>query len=373
MFSRSTHRFANSFPEHPPQPCGCYMKSLIVLSALVVSMVWSSCAPSVYKEVYPTLLDGKYDTEFPYKGCAQQLEEIGETVYMLNCIAYYRSYVFPESSNVRRRDLSEETIETKATRIVYYRSTGSGTATVVHYQEKRVALVTCAHIVDFPDSAVSYYPGPDAKKGTIVQSLSIKERQSNYVAVFPEGGELEILVMDRSLDVALLGKRFNVEPEKKIPVFAYPLGKARELEWGSFVYLFGYPMGFKMVTKGTVSSPNKDKHGTFLTDAVFNKGFSGGLVLAIRDGVPNFELVGMVKLVPGSSEYFLVPDKDGDEAEYDPRVPYTGNAYVDKRQSIRYGITQSIGIEAIIKFVQDNQTRLSKRGYSISMFASQQP
>jgi len=347
------------------------MKYCTVLFAIVVSTVGSSCTPSVYKEMYPTLLDGKYDTEFPYKGCAQQLEEIGETVHMLNCVAYYRSYVFSESSKVLPGDLSEETIATTSSKVVYFRSTGSGTATVVQYQEKRVVLVTCAHIVAFPESSISYYPGPEGKKGTIVQSLSIKERQSNYVAAFPEGGELEILTMDRLLDVALLGKKFSVEPEKKIPVFSYPLGRARELEWGSFVYLFGYPLGFKMVTKGTVSSPNKDKQGTFLTDAVFNKGFSGGLVLAIRDGVPNFELVGMVKLVPGSSEYFLVPNKDDDEAEYDPRVPYTGSAYVDKRQSIRYGITQSIGIEAITKFVQDNRTLLSRRGYNLSMFASQ--
>jgi len=349
------------------------MKALSHLSHvafLLTAMMWISCAPSVYKEVFPTLLDGKYDTEFPYKGCAQQLEEIGETVHMLNCVAYYRSYVFAESSKVSLSGLSESTIKQRASKVVYYRNTGSGTATVVHYQDKRVALLTCAHIVDFPDTAVSYHPGAEGKPGPYIQSFSIKERQSNYIAVFPEGGEVEILAMDRSLDVALVGKKFNLEPEKRIQVFGYPLGKARELEWGSFVYLFGYPMGFKMVTKGTVSSPNKDRQGSFLTDAVFNKGFSGGLVLGIRDGVPNFELVGIVKLVPGSSEYLLVPTREGEELEYDPRVPYTGNIYVDRRFNIRYGITQSIGIEAIAKFVEDNRALLARRGFAISMFGS---
>jgi hypothetical protein len=347
------------------------MKSFRLLmqgTFLLSSVAWISCAPSVYREVYPTLLDGKYDTEFPYKGCAQQLEEIGETVQMLNCVAYYKSYVFAESSKVRSADLSDAVIAQHAASMVYYRNTGSGTATVVHYQDKRVALLTCAHILDFPDTTVSLHPGPDGTPGTYVQSFAIKERQANYVAVFPEGGELDILVMDRTLDVALVGRKFNLEPERRIPVFSYPLGKARELEWGSFVYLFGYPMGLKMVTKGTVSSPNKDKQGAFLTDAVFNKGFSGGLVLGIRDGVPNFELVGIVRLVPGTSEYLLVPTREGEDLEYDSRVPYTGDIYVDRRLTIRYGITQSVGIEAIVKFVRDNSAMLARQGYAITMF-----
>ncbi|MGE5842456.1 MAG: S1 family peptidase [Deltaproteobacteria bacterium] len=347
--------------------------SLLIRGVVLLSAAaWISCAPSVYRDVYPTLLDGKYDTEFPYRGCAQQLEEIGETIQMLNCVAYYKSYVFAESSRVRSADLSDATIESYATKVIYYQSTGSGTATVVHYQDKRVALLTCAHILDFPDTTVSYHPTPDGKPGIHVQTFAIKERQSNYIAMFPEGGELSILAMDRALDVALVGRKFDVEPERKIPVFSYPLGKARELEWGSFVYLFGYPMGFKMVTKGTVSSPNKDKQGSFLTDAVFNKGFSGGLVLGIRDGVPNFELVGIVRLVPGMSEYLLVPNREADELEYDPRVPYSGDIFVDRRFTIRYGITQSIGIEAIVKFVSDNRAQLERQGYTITMFRSDQ-
>ena len=45
----------------------------------------------------------------------------------------------------------------------------------------------------------------------------------------------------------------------------------------------------------------------FLVDAVFNRGYSGGIVLAIRDGVPNFELVGLVKSVPAEYEYVMKP------------------------------------------------------------------
>ncbi|MCK7529466.1 MAG: hypothetical protein MZV64_73895 [Ignavibacteriales bacterium] len=53
-----------------------------------------------------------------------------------------------------------------------------------------------------------------------------------------------------------------------------------------------------MVTKAIVSNPSRDESGSFLVDAVVNNGMSGGLVLAIKDGVPNFEMVGMIQWVP---------------------------------------------------------------------------
>ena len=67
----------------------------------------------------------------------------------------------------------------------------------------------------------------------------------------------------------------------------------------------GFPMNYKMVSNAIVSSPNYDGKGGFLIDAVVNKGFSGGVVLAIKDGIPNFELVGIIRAVPEENEYLL--------------------------------------------------------------------
>jgi hypothetical protein len=177
---------------------------------------------------------------------------------------------------------------------------------------------------------------------------------------------MEILAMDRDLDVALLGKTFEADPSPRIRAFMYPAGRARQLEWGTFVYLFGYPTGHKMVTKAIVSSPNKDRRGTFLVDAVFTGGFSGGIALAIRDGVPNFELVGIVKLVSGHSTYTLVPSTDDDMPDYDPLVPYTGQIYVQKRSEIEYGIVQAVSIESILEFIDSHRSDLGARGYAVS-------
>jgi hypothetical protein len=122
------------------------------------------------------------------------------------------------------------------------------------------------------------------------------------------------------------------------------------------------------VTKAIVSNPNRDKYGSFLTDAVFNRGFSGGIVLAIRDGVPNFELVGMMKLVPGHQHYYLSPAKEGEQLEFDPNIPFTGDVYAESRVDIIYGVAPAIPAEMIVEFLKSNEETLIDQGYDLRSF-----
>jgi len=334
---------------------------------LVAACTTLSCAPSAYREVYPTLMDGMYDSEFPYRGCSAQLEAIGESVKMINAIAYYRTYTFDPGARVRLPEVTDGLLHGRGVTSVMATSQASGSATVVASGDRRVVLLTCAHVVGFPDTVVTYLAGADHRPTPFVHTISVKERQTNYVAVLPEGGELEILAMDRDVDAALLGKTFDTEPFPRPRVFMYPLGRARELEWGTFVYLFGYPTGHKMVTKAIVSSPNKDRRGTFLLDAVFTPGFSGGIALAIRDGVPNFELVGMVKLVSGHTSYVLVPPPGDGAVDYDPLAPYTGEIYVERHTEIEYGIVQAIPVEMLVDFIDAHRSDMAARGYTVTL------
>ncbi len=343
-----------------------------VMCVLTPALLLASCSRSVYREVYPTLTDKRYDSEFPYRGCSEQLEAISETVHMLSSIAYYRTYTFTESERITRSQLTPRLFKERQDRSVYVNSTASGTATVIHYDERRVVLMSCAHIVDFEDTVLSFYVGSDRRMTTALKSVAVKEKQTNYVAVLPEGGEMTILAMDKKEDIVLLGKRFSTEPANRIRVFNYPAGKARELEWGSFVYLFGYPSGYKMVTKGIISSPNKDRRGTFMVDAMFSRGFSGGIALAIRDGVPNFELVGIIKLVSARSSYVLVPEKENGETVYDPAVPYSGSLYVERKTEIESGITQAVPVEAIREFIRASAPALLDMGYTVTGLLKQE-
>lgn len=115
-----------------------------------------------------------------------------------------------------------------------------------------------------------------------------------------------------------------------------------------------------MISKGIVSSPNLDGSGTFLIDAVFNRGFSGGIVLAIRDGVPNFELVGLVRSIPADSEFVLRPAQQSGNKSFNPALPYKGEVFVDQQKTMKYGVTRVIPIEIIAEFIELNSRAAGK-------------
>ncbi|MEW6196826.1 MAG: serine protease [Bacteroidota bacterium] len=333
----------------------------------IIPVLLIACS-SVYETVYPTLNDGKYDSEFPYKNSSAQLEEISNSIKLLNSIAFYTSYIFPEDRQLKLSDLKGKNYKETASEEVYFNRSASGTATIIYENLGNVALLTVAHIVNFPDTVISYYVDNNGTATKIVQSISIKSRQSNYVPDLPDGGELDIVLLDKTNDIALLGRKYSSQTTINLPVFNYPWGESADLEWGSFIYVFGFPMNYKMISKGIVSSPQRERH-SFLIDAVFNRGYSGGVVLAIRDGVPNFELVGLVRSVPADYQYILHPITKQPDIEFNPMLPYKGEVYVEREQMIRTGITKVIGIELVKELLEKNKSYLMNKNYFFGQVA----
>jgi len=339
------------------------------LVLLFIPFLVACGSSSVYEKIYPTLSDGKYDSEFPYKSSSAQLEEISQSVKLVTSVAFYTSYVFPEESRFTSDEIRNPDFKSKAVKTIKYNNNSSGTATVIFSQGRNIALLTCAHVVSFADTIITYYSKEDGTITPFIQSVSLKEGQNNYIPEIPERGYVDIIVMDKKNDIALIGKKLNsVSSNINIKEFPYPNGKASELEWGDFVYVFGYPMNFKMISKALVSSPDHAKGYSFLVDAVFNRGSSGGIVLAIRDGVPNFELVGIVRSVPAESEFVLLPLIKDRDVDLNPQLPYRGDFVVEKRQAIKFGITKVIGIEAILDFFKTNRTKIEEQGFFITKF-----
>jgi len=331
-----------------------------------IFLLLSACT-AVYDSVYPTLNDGKYDSEFPYKSSSEQLEMISNSINLLNSIAFYTGYVFDSNSRLTKENISQTNIESQAIEKVYFNRTASGTATLIYAGDGNILYLTVAHIVAFPDTLYSYFINPDGSVSGYIESISIKSRQNNYIPDFQDGEELDIILMDKNIDVALLGKKIDPKVAIALKPFNYPWGSSSELEWGNFVYVFGYPMNYKMITKALVSNPKREKN-FFLIDAVFNKGSSGGIVLAIRDGVPNFELVGVVRSVPADFQLNLHPFTKKHDIDFNPLIPYKGDVYVEKEQVIRSGIVKVIGIETIKDFINSHLPYLRSKGYYLSGF-----
>ncbi len=341
------------------------IKSTLIFSALLLLLELSGCTTVSYETIYPTLKDGKYDSEFPYKSTSDELNKISETIQRVNSTAFYKIYVFDEKENLLLNDLKNKELSKIAVKEALADNSSSGTAVTIYSQNGNVALLTCAHTITFPDTLIAYKFDEDGYQTKFVESISIKEKQVVYVAGFPEGSQVEVIVKDSKNDIALIGKKYGSQKGIFFSTFNYPWGKAKEVEWGTFVYLIGYPINFKMITKAIVSSPRRDESGSFLVDAVINPGFSGGLVLAIRDGVPNFELIGMVQWVPEEEESMIYPENLKTKTSYNPVVPYTGNLYVRKHSLIRYGIAKVIPVETVQNFLLTNKSVLTDQGFYI--------
>lgn len=349
-------------------------KFAILLSIVLILIVFlSGCSRRIYRVAYPTLTDGKYDSEFPYKNSSAELLKTSKTIRKLTSIAYYRSYVFSEENPATPLDIKLDAFKQKTVAENVYSNSVIGTAVVIYFSGNKVVLLTCAHVVDFPDTVITYFRDSQSGRTNFIQSVAFKQRQSDFVAEFPERGELEILAMDKGSDLALLGKSFSPSTPVFIPVFEYPFGNAKELEWGSFVYLLGFPKGYQMITKGIVSQPNRNKKGGFIVDALFNQGFSGGVVLAIRDGVPNFELVGIATSVSADFDYTLNPPKDISSTGYDPRIPYQGDIFINLKKHINYGITFIISSDEVLRFIKKKSEELLKKGYDLHFLYKNQP
>ena len=343
------------------------MRRASLLLLLLIGAPFLACSKMVYVPEGTIVQDGKYDTAFPQIEAADQFEDILRSVRMINCVANYKHFIFAPESGITPDDLDDETIKDKATTVDFFQETASGTATIIHFQDGMFALLTSAHIVHFPDTLVFFFEDDeDEDTPRRVQSIAVKDNQQNYIPGIPGVTDLDILAMDAEVDVALLGQAVPTLPAGSVPVFDYPLGEAKDLEWGSFVYVVGFPGGTKMITRGLVSKPFRSGN-TFVIDASFNRGFSGGLVLAVRDGVPNFEWVGVATASASTTEYRLRPSQDATPDDIDPRVPYRGELFLEQRRAIRYGITLCIPIDAVKKFLETHAARLAEQGYQLKL------
>ena len=340
------------------------MKKLIII---LITLLFASCSnqEEIQRTVYPNLFDGKYDSEFPYRNASEQLEDIAETIRLVNSIAFYRTYYFERETRMTLSGVKRGEHERYSASSSTFEETQSGTGTIVYNSNQKIGVLTCSHIINYPDSIAAYYLDENNNSTGLLRSISIIKKKSIYVVPFEEEGDFQVVLDDKLLDLALLKKDLKDSKPNNIKTFNFPLGSAKELEWGSFVYVFGFPINHKMISKAIVSSPNLDSNGSFLIDAIFNRGYSGGIVIAIRDGVPNFELVGMLKSVPADYEYVLRP-KDKDKVVIGQE--YNDIPVVDSRANIKYGVTRILSIEAINSLLDENQDILSNTGFNPDNF-----
>jgi hypothetical protein len=308
----------------------------------------------------------KYNNVFSDSLLAMKLDMVSKSIIKVNCYADYRTWLFDEKSKMVKQGLSDEAIFTKASAGISSNEAVSGTAILIHSDSTHIALLTCAHIVNFPDTVISYFEGSDQSSNKYIQSISIKSQQKVFARGLPDGGNIAVLISDRSLDIAILGREYE-SPKTSIPVYPCKVGKSTQLEWGSYLYLLGYPQGQLMITSGMASKPAVPGE-QFIIDALFNEGFSGGIVLAMNGISHEPEFVGFGRSVSARSEYIIKPEKENYEKLYNPKIPYKGETYVKLRKDINYGITYVVPVEKIVDFYMQNRITLIQKGINLDSF-----
>ena len=337
-----------------------FSKRFLILFLIIFIVSCSSSEKTTEKvQVYHG-----YTSIFPNQEVSDELELISKSLVLINNLTFYNNYLFLDST-VTKKDIKEKDVSNHVMMQSTINKTSSGTGTIIGINGNNVALLTAAHIVSYPDTIITYHI-KDGKPTDYIESIMIKKRQNLY-SNLPEGGRLKLIASDSKSDIAIVGNKFtNIDPIR-FPVFSFKLGDASDLDWGDFVYVFGYPMHNKIVTRGIVSMPNKNKLDNFLIDALINRGSSGGLVLAIRGEAPNFELVGIVSSVPAEKKFVLSPANTSRDINLLPGTIYDGEMKVEKLDGIRYGIGRIVSSEGIKKFLNDYEGELQSKGYIIKL------
>jgi len=341
-----------------------YFSSLFFFLFLVFAN-WSCSHQSMPVAKPGYAADGKYDSGPLVQGASAQLDKIAQSIYRLNVIAFYESYSFKRDAKVTLHKFRNEEVEDKAVSHSISNESVLGTASVIYSGNNRAVLLTCAHVVGFQDTLVTYFPDTTG----IISNISIKIKQKSYVAGF-ENSNVKLLAVDKQHDIALLEAVLSAD--EHVRVMPFPLGKSSDLDWGTFVYVMGFPKGQKMVESGIVSRAEKRNSGFFLTNAIFNSGISGGPVFAVRNGSSRFEWVGMAQSSPATNIFYLEPSVNKTDV-YSRSEPYKGELLINKKKVINYGITFSVSMEEIVRFVKSIEFELEQEGFDAQQFFYHQP
>ena len=345
------------------------MTRLVNISIILVcSLLWSCASniPADTEEKEFAKNKRTYTTSFPTRDVSDELQDIRKSIIRISATGIYVTYLI-EDKLLTLNDLQAINIEDIATRKITSNESTAGTAISIFNSEQRIGLLTNAHVVNYPDTVVRYIDKKGVKPDTFIRSVKIKKNQTNLIYDLPNVGSFEIVGFDRMSDLALLRVNKNRFPKLDAPALPVTIGDPADLQWGSFVYIIGYPKGFPMITRGIISDPNRNEYGDFLTDALFNPGISGGIILATRNDFRSFEWVGMTNTASADLQKRLVPDPTR-ENEYEDFELYTDSIFVETQTKLTYGITQAIPIKRITAFLHQNEREVKRMGFRLSKF-----
>ncbi len=333
-----------------------------LLYFLIILFIAIGCRPT---EELPDDRQLYYHQQNPLSE-VDELEEVIDGIERILVSAHYDNYFFEEDDRITLEDIKEDPELLEEADSDFDIETKAGTGIVIDVANGHPLILTTNHLIDQPDTLTFFYED-DFGDETGIGELSIADRKERYLPSARQLGELEVLVSDEQNDVALLTTENPYDLDDPMNEFSIRGGDSRNLDWGSKVFTIGYPLGNHMLSTASVSEPNRDDYGSFIIDALFNPGFSGGAVLAVNNDNHRLELVGMARSASASSDFVLRP-QHGAVSPHQDGVRYDGPLFAEFKRDINYGIVHSISIIIIKNIIQEHRDVLDE--YDFEPFES---
>jgi S1-C subfamily serine protease len=304
-----------------------------------------------------------YTSSFPQKDVTEKLKAAQQSVIRIVSTAFYNNYAFGQQY-ITLDDIKTNDPEKISTDHFSSEESTAGTSIILDQNSNNSLLLTCEHTVSFPDTVVNYYDSEEVPPQTYVESISIKTKQNNLVFFEQNLEPYEIIAANKRLDLALLnieyGRNRNLDQHK---LMTKP-GNSDLLKLGSFLYIMGFPKGYPMITRGLASSSESWNDRFFITDATFNPGISGGLILASKNNYDSFEWVGIASSASATRKSVLVPRPISDKYSRAVR-PYNDAVFVQRQTSINYRSAQAVPIYKVEEFLRDNEGVISRLQFTL--------
>jgi S1-C subfamily serine protease len=308
-----------------------------------------------------------YDSLNPQIDPSDDFEHFSNIIKRIQITTYYTTYYFDKSQRITPATLKYQRASKLAKAKYEFNYSKTGTAVGLQYLTDRLILMTCEHVVFVPDSIYVFQDPLQNNEKSLIQSVSILNRQEKFIFGAPRLSEFTTIATDKENDLALITTDVPTQTYYLIPTLEIPLGDESRLKWGSIVYNFGFPIGTKMMVQGIVSDPNTDNTSTYTHNALFNRGLSGGLVVALRGDVPNFEWVGISVASSATTEYNLKPRKQT-SFDLEERQIYTDTVFVEKQIQINQGISKTVKPSVIRNFIKKNAQAIKQAGFDLEKF-----
>jgi len=339
------------------------MKISYLLAASILLFLVGNCASN--KTAEQQINSSYYKKDASQTRISEWIDKNLKLVARVQGTVSYRMFQFDPEQQLTEADFAGTDFEDYSLDMITQTESRAGTGVVVAESNSNLALLTADHVVNYPDTVWHYHDNSSLGNNQVLEAVSVKARSSYSIFIGDNFGPVDLIISDKSLDLAVLSTRFEIDEE--LLTGSISAGDSDRLEWADFVYAVGYPKGVKMITRGIVSKTDRVRGNGFSTDASFNRGFSGGLILAINSKTSMPEWVGMLSSATSDVEYVLTPERLNIN-EYMPDIPYMESIFVERKSRINYGITHVVSINQIRTFLRDNRKILHEFGYELQQF-----